>query len=288
MTRRVGIVLAGLAVLGLLGWGGFYVHSRWDDARTLILATTTSTYDSGLLDVLLPPFEAANKGQVDVVAVGSGQALELGRNADVLLVHSPAAEQTFMAEGHGLSRTPLMYNDFIIIGPPNDPLALRGKPDVQSVFVALAAAGAEGKAVFLSRGDDSGTDKKEKGLWAKFSLATEGAWYQEVGAGMGDTLRMTAEQGGYTLTDRATYLARYGQGSEGLGSGEGQLVVVFQGGWDLYNPYAVIIVDPVSHPNVNLELAEAFAAYLASEEARQIISTFGADECGQPLFWLLP
>jgi tungstate transport system substrate-binding protein len=295
MTRRVGIVLAGLAVLGLLGWGGFYVHSRWDDARTLILATTTSTYDSGLLDVLLPPFEAANKGQVDVVAVGSGQALELGRNgdADVLLVHSPAAEQTFMAEGHGLSRTPLMYNDFIIIGPPNDPLALRGKPDVQSVFVALAAAGAEGKAVFLSRGDDSGTDKKEKGLWAKFSLATEGAWYQEVGAGMGDTLRMTAEQGGYTLTDRATYLARYGQGSEGQGSegqrsGEGQLAVVFEGGQDLYNPYAVIIVDPVSHPNVNLKLAEAFTAYLASEEARQIISTFGADKYGQPLFWLLP
>ena len=286
MTRKVGVVLACLAVLGLLGWGGFYVHSRWDDARTLTLATTTSTYDSGLLDVLLPPFEAANKCKVDVVAVGSGQALELGRNgdADVLLVHSPAAEQTFMAEGHGLSRTPLMDNDFLVIGPPNDPLALQGKPDIQSVFVAIRAAGAEGKAVFLSRGDDSGTDKKEKGLWAKFSLATEGAWYQEVGAGMGDTLRMTAEQGGYTLADRATYLARYGQGSEG----RGQLAIVFQGGQDLYNPYAVIIVDPLSHPNVNLKLAEAFTAYLVSEEARQIISTFGADKYGQPLFWLLP
>jgi len=286
MTRKVGIVLAGLAVLGLLGWGGFYFHSRWDDARTLTLATTTSTYDSGLLDVLLPPFEAANKCRIDVVAVGSGQALELGQNgdADVLLVHSPAAEQTFMAEGHGLSRTPLMDNDFLVIGPPNDPLALQGKPDIQSVFVAIRAAGAEGKAVFLSRGDDSGTDKKEKGLWAKFSLATEGAWYQEVGAGMGDTLRMTAEQGGYTLADRATYLARYGQGSEG----RGQLAIVFQGGQDLYNPYAVIIVDPLSHPNVNLKLAEAFTAYLVSEEARQIISTFGADKYGQPLFWLLP
>jgi tungstate transport system substrate-binding protein len=286
MTRKVGIVLACLAVLGLLGWGGFYVYSRWDDARTLTLATTTSTYDSGLLDVLLPPFEAASKAKVDVVAVGSGQALELGGNgdADVLLVHSPAAEQTFMTEGHGLSRTPLMYNDFVVVGPPADPLGLKGKPDIKSVFTALAAAGADGRAIFLSRGDDSGTDKKEKGLWAKFSLVTEGAWYQEVGAGMGDTLRMTAEQGGYTLADRATYLARYGTGTEG----EGKLAVVFEGGKDLYNPYAVIIVDPVSHPNVNLKLAEAFAAYLASEEARQIISTFGADKYGQPLFWLLP
>jgi tungstate transport system substrate-binding protein len=250
------------------------------------LATTTSTQDSGLLDVLLPPFEKANGCRVDVVAVGSGQALELGKNgdADVLLVHSPAAEKTYMDEGHGLARTPVMYNDFIIVGPVADPIGVKTAADLGSAMKAIAAAGTLEQAVFLSRGDDSGTDKKEKGLWTKFKIETTGAWYQETGSGMGDTLIMAADRGAYTLADRATYLSGYGPGA----TGEGKLAILWEGGKELYNPYSVIVVDPVSHPNVNRRLAEAFAAYLTSTPARTIISAFGADKYGQPLFWLLP
>jgi len=285
-TNGVWLIVGLAALVGSLSWGAFYAYSRYDESRTLILATTTSTEDSGLLDALLPPFEAANKCRVDVVAVGSGQALELGRNgdADALLVHSPAAEETFMDEGHGLSRTQVMYNDFIIVGPPTDPIGVKSAADLATAMRTVATAGVEERAIFLSRGDDSGTDKKEKGLWTKFAIQTKGAWYQETGSGMGDTLIMAADRGAYTLADRATYLSGYGPGA----TGEGKLAVLWEGGRDLYNPYAVIVTDPVSHPNVNQRLAEAFAAYLGSTEGRTIISTFGADKYGQPLFWLLP
>lgn len=284
-TKRVGLAVVATAAVGLLALGGIYAYGRYDRGRTLILATTTSTEDSGLLDVLLPPFEEENHAKVKVIAVGTGQALELGKkgDADVLMVHAPASEKVFMDEGHGLSRTPLMYNDFILVGPASDPAGAAKAADVEGAFRAIAAAGAEGKALFLSRGDDSGTDKKDKALWSRYNIDTNASWYQEIGAGMGETLKMAADRGAYTLSDRATYLALYGPGSEG----DGKLSVVYQGGSDLHNPYSVIIVDPASHPNVNVKLAREFVDYLASDEARTIIGTFGADKYGQPLFWLL-
>lgn len=281
---RIGLVLGLIAAVGLIGWGSFYVYGRVERGRTLVLATTTSTYDTGLLDVLVPPFEKAQSCKVQIIAVGTGQALELGRrgDADVLLVHAPKAELAFMAEGHGLSRHPVMYNDFVIVGPASDPLKLTGL-SLADALRRLAGAGARGKALFLSRGDNSGTDMKEKGFWAKLNIKPASPWYQEVGAGMGDTLRMTAERGAYTLSDRGTYLARYGPGS----NGQGQLSIVVQGDPDLYNPYAVIVIDPKVHPKVNEPLASKFSAYLLSDQARQIISTFGVDKYGQQLFWVL-
>lgn len=286
MTKRVVWAVVVVAVLGLASWGAFYAHERSERAHTLLLATTTSTEDSGLLDVLLPPFEQANKARVDVVAVGSGQALEIGKkgDADVLMVHSPAAEKIFMDDGHGLVRRPLMYNDFILVGPAADPLGIGQVGGLKTALQTIAAAGGNARAVFLSRGDASGTDAKEKGLWTKHEIDSSGAWYQEVGAGMGDTLRMAVDRGTYTLSDRATYLALYGPGS----AGEGKLAIVFQGDPSLDNPYAVIIVDPKTHPNVNQVLAEKFVDYLFSDQGKAIITSYGQDKYGEPLFKLLP
>lgn len=286
MTKKAIWTLVILAVIGFGTWGGATWYSTSQRAHTLYLATTTSTQDSGLLDALLPPFEQANNVRVNVVAVGSGQALKIGEtgDADVLMVHSPAAEKTFMENGHGSVRKPLMYNDFIVVGPASDPLSVGQAPDLKTALTTIATAGAAGQGIFLSRGDGSGTDTKEKGLWKKFSIDTAGAWYQEVGAGMGDTLTMAVSEGAYTLADRATYLALYGPGT----TGEGKLAIVSEGSSDLYNPYAVIIVDPATHPNVNLTLARKFVDYLFSDEGKGIITTYGQDKFGQPLFKLLP
>jgi len=286
MTKKVVSAVCAVAFAGLAAWGGLYCHSAYARAHTLILATTTSTQDSGLLDVLLPPFEKEANARVDVVAVGTGQALEIGKrgDADVLMVHAPSQEQAFMDAGHGLIRKPLMYNDFVLVGPASDPLGIAKAGDLESALKTIAAAGASGKTVFLSRGDGSGTDTKEKGLWTKFGIDHSGAWYQEIGAGMGETLKMAVDRGAYTLSDRATYLALYGPGS----AGAGKLAIVFQGDSALYNPYAVIIVDPKSHPNVNLALARKFVDYLFSDEGKRIITTYGQDKYGQPLFKLLP
>ncbi len=284
-AKKAGLVVLILAVVGLAGWGGFAVHSNAQAARTLVLATTTSTEDSGLLDALLPVFEKENDVKIEVIAVGTGQALELGKNgdADILMVHAPASEKAFMDGGHGLRRDPLMYNDFVMVGPPSDPVGVKGTDSVEAAFRAVAAAGEEGKALFISRGDDSGTDKKEKGLWAEYGIdPTKAAWYDAIGSGMGETLKMAADRGAYTITDRATYLALFGPGTPG----EGQLVIVHEGEKDFLNPYAVIIVDPKTHPNINLELAEKFHKWLFSEEARAIIANFGVDKFGKPLFWL--
>lgn len=284
-TRNVAWALGLVALLGLLPLGGFYLHGRLTDRETLVLATTTSTEDSGLLDVLLPPFEKANGCRVDVVAVGTGQALELGRNgdADILLVHAPEAELEFMAEGHGRIRLPVMYNDFVLVGPPGDPAGLSSSGSLAAAMASLVETGGAGPALFLSRGDDSGTHKKEMSLWTEFGLDPTGDWRQEVGSGMGETLRMAADRGAYTLADRGTYLALYGRGSEG----EGRLAVVFEGDPSLYNPYHVIVVNPVKHPNVNADLAERLATYLRSDQARGILATFGVDKYGEPLFSVL-
>jgi tungstate transport system substrate-binding protein len=239
----------------------------------LILATTTSTQDSGLLDVLIPAFEAAVGYTVKTVAVGTGQALKMGEdgNADVLLVHAPSAEKTYMDNGFGSDRRLVMHNDFILVGPEADPVKTKGLSALDAMK-AIYAAGAS----FASRGDDSGTNKKELELWKKAELDPAGqAWYLESGQGMGATLTIASEKAAYTLTDRATYLAN----QDNL-----QLVILSEGDPSLLNVYHVIIVNPEKWPAVNLAGAAAFADFVVSAEGQAMIGAFGVEKFGQPLF----
>ncbi len=246
-------------------------------SKELILATTTSTQDSGLLDVLIPLFEKETGYTVKVIAVGTGAALRMGErgDADVLLVHAPEAEEAFMAAGHGLEREYVMYNDFVIVGPPDDPAGIRGMEDASAAMKRIA----ESQTLWISRGDDSGTHKKEKSLWKEAGidptpLASQ-PWYQESGQGMGATLRIASEKGGYTLSDRATYLNL----QHTL-----HLDILVEGDPRLYNVYHVIVVNPEKHPNVNVEGARAFADFMTSPQVQDIIRSYGVDRFGQPLF----
>ncbi len=240
----------------------------------LILATTTSTADSGLLDYLLPDFQAKHNATVSVVAVGSGQAIKLGEdgNADVLLVHSPAAEKAFMEAGHGVRREDVMYNDFVIVGPEADPVGIAGLADAAEAMTKIA----EAKATFVSRGDESGTHVKEKGLWKAANIEPAGDWYVSAGQGMGAVLTMAEEQQAYTLSDRATYLAR---SLEGL-----KLVILVEGDTRLFNPYGVIAVNPAKGANIKADLANAFIDWIISMPMQELISKFGVDKFGAPLF----
>ena len=240
----------------------------------LILATTTSTRDSGLLDVLLPLFEAQTGFMVKMVAVGTGEALKMGEegNADVLLVHAPASELELMDKGFGLSRDLIMHNDYVIVGPTDDPAGIKGLTSANDAFAKIA----ETKSVFVSRGDDSGTNKKELAIWAAVNITPEGDWYVESGQGMGDTLRIASEKIGYTLTDRATYLAQ----SDTL-----ELEIDVEGDPTLLNIYHVIVVNPEKWPKVNVDGAKAFAAFLTSPETQAVIGQFGVDKFGSPLFF---
>jgi len=265
-------------LLMMLGAAGGSAAER----RDLVLATTTSTQDTGLLDALLPPFEKQSGIDVKVIAVGTGQALELGRrgDADVLLVHAPQAEKAFMAEGYGAERRPLMFNDFVIVGPKDDPAKIRGMRPPSQAFARIARAGAP----FVSRGDNSGTHMKEKELWAGAGVKPSGDWYLEAGSGMAAVLRLASERGAYTLSDRGTYLAQKGgQGGAGLA-----LVVLCEGAPVLRNPYAVITLNPGRFPDRNTAGARQLVDYLFSPEARHIIAEFGKDKYGQPLFHLYP
>jgi tungstate transport system substrate-binding protein len=239
----------------------------------LILATTTSTQDSGLLDVLVPVFQDQSGYTVKVVAVGSGEALKMGEqgNADVLLVHSPTSEKTFMDNGFGSERTLVMHNDFIIVGPEADPAGIKGKATAAEAFQKIAAA----QAPFISRGDDSGTHKMELAIWKKAGITPEGDWYQESGQGMGATLKIASEKAAYTLSDRATYLAN----QDTLA-----LVILVEGDTALLNIYHVIVVNPEKWPKINNEGAKAFAAFLVSEEGQDMISQFGVEKFGKSLF----
>jgi tungstate transport system substrate-binding protein len=242
--------------------------------NALILATTTSTQDSGLLDYLLPLFENEFGAKVYVIAVGSGQALKLGQdgNADVLLVHSPAAETEFMKNGDGTRREDVMYNDFVIVGPENDPAGIKGMTSAVEAFKKIA----ENQSKFLSRGDKSGTNTKELAIWKKADLTPAGDWYLSTGQGMGEVLTMAEEQQGYTLSDRATYLART---KEGL-----KLSILVEGDKDLFNPYGVIAVDPAMNPKIQAELANKFIDWLTSLPVQEKISQFGQEDFGQTLF----
>jgi tungstate transport system substrate-binding protein len=241
--------------------------------KDLILATTTSTQDSGLLDVLIPAFQDATGYVVKVVAVGSGEAMKMGEqgNADVLLVHSPAAEVTYMENGYGSERTLVMHNDFVIVGPEADPAGIKGTATAVEAFTKIS----ETQSPFISRGDNSGTQKAELAIWSKAGITPEGDWYQESGQGMGATLRIVAEKGAYTLSDRATYLAN----KDTLA-----LEILVEGDASLLNIYHVIIVNPDKYPNLNTEGAKAFASFLVSKDGQDIIGKFGTEKFGQPLF----
>jgi tungstate transport system substrate-binding protein len=243
----------------------------------LLLATTTSTQDSGLLDVLVPLFQKQTGIFVKTISVGSGQAIALGRRgeADVLLVHSPADEERLVADGFGVGRRLVMHNDFVVVGPPADPAGVGATKTAREALGRIAAA----KALFLSRGDGSGTHSKEKGLWKAVGLNPEGQpWYQQTGLGMGETLAVAGEKDGYTLTDRGTFLAL--QGKRRLG-----LTVLLQGEPLLLNVYHVIEVSPTASPKVNVAGARAFAAFMVAPETQAVIATFGVDRYGSPLFF---
>jgi tungstate transport system substrate-binding protein len=244
------------------------------EAVTLTLATTTSTQDSGLLDVLVPMFRAQTGIEVKVVAVGTGQALQLGRrgDADVLLVHDPSAEAKFMAEGFGAERRDVMYNDFVLVGPPADPAGIKGEPSIAEAFRRIVRSGSP----FVSRGDESGTHQKEKEIWRKTGIEPKGDWYIRAGAGMGQVLRMANEKRSYTVTDRGTYLAQ----RKGL-----ELTILSEGDPMLVNRYSVIVASPEKHPQVHVQAARKFAAFLVSPETQKTIAEFGTDRFGQPLFF---
>ena len=244
-------------------------------SQSLILATTTSTQDSGLLDALIPIFEKQSGYFVKTIAVGSGQAMAMGKKgeADVLLVHSPDDEKKFMAEGFGLSRRLVMHNDFVLVGPAGDPAKLRAAKNSAEAIGKIEQTG----ALFLSRGDNSGTHAKERKLWKISGINPEGQkWYQQTGLGMGETLNVAAEKRGYTLADRGTYLAL----KKHLG-----LEILMEGDPSLLNVYHVIEVNPAKWQKVNAPAARAFADFMVSKKTQQIIGTFGIDKFGAPLFF---
>jgi tungstate transport system substrate-binding protein len=241
----------------------------------LILATTTSTQDSGLLDVLVPMFEAQTGYNVKTVAVGTGAALAMGQRgeADVLLVHAPTSEIPLIESGDAINRRLIMHNDFVIVGPPSDPAGISGTSNA----VAALAAIANSQSTFISRGDDSGTNKMELSLWKKAGIDPSGqSWYQETGQGMGASLTITSEKQGYTLTDRATYLATKANLS---------LDIFTQGDPLLLNIYHVMQVNPDKHDNINAEGAKAFVDFMVDPATQEVIKNFGVDKYGQPLFF---
>ncbi|MFT5195156.1 MAG: tungstate transport system substrate-binding protein [Cellvibrionaceae bacterium] len=253
-----------------------------DKPAVLRLATTTSTYNSGLLEAILPDFERQFNARVDVIAVGTGQAIKLGESgdADVILVHARSREDQFITDGYGTERFDVMYNDFVIVGPASDPAGIWGVTLAKDALQAIAVA----EAPFASRGDDSGTHIKEQNLWVAAGLdsAPAGEWYLSLGQGMGDTLRFANESLAYTLTDRGTFLAlqenlpdlKVMVGGANIDANEDR---------SLFNPYGVIPVDPSK--GVNHDLALKFATWLTSDEVQKAISEFGTAEFGQPLFY---
>ncbi len=266
-TARLLIMLSLLMV-----FTGSIASAQGGGTDRLILATTTSTYDSGLLDYILPDFEAMYNMEVDVISVGTGQALALGesRDADVLLVHARAREDAFVEAEHGIIRYDVMYNDFVIVGPASDPAGISGMAVATDALNQIA----EAEATFVSRGDDSGTHTKEKGIWAAAGTTPEGDWYISAGQGMGAVLTMSDELQGYTISDRATYLSQKGAGLT--------LEVLVEGDPILFNPYGVIPVSPAEHPNINAEGGQAFAHWITSLPTQELIASFELN--GSPLF----
>ena len=271
-TDRFFSVLAAFVSV-LLFAAGFLHGTPVLAAARLRMSTTTSTENSGLLAALLPPFEKKFGCKVDVIAVGTGKSLKLGEtgDVDVVFAHARKLEDKFVADGFGVNRRDVMYNDFVILGPPDDPAAVRSTGSASEAFARIAAA----QARFVSRGDDSGTHQKEKEIWKTAGIVPKGKWYLEAGQGMGEVIQMAAQVRGYTLADRGTYIA-YRKKTD--------LVVLRQGDEGLLNPYGVIAVNPAKHPHVKFGLAVKFIEYLTGEEGRRIIAGFRID--GEPLFFV--
>ena len=239
----------------------------------LRMSTTTSTENSGLLAALLPPFEKKFGCKVDVVAVGTGKALKLGEagDVDVVFVHARTLEDRFVANGFGVNRRDVMYNDFVLLGPPDDPAGAGKSNSAPDAFRAIASRGTP----FISRGDESGTHQKEKEVWAAAGIAPRGAWYVEAGQGMGEVITMATQKRGYTLSDRGTYIAF---------RKKTDLVVVRQGDTNLWNPYGIIAVNPKKHAHVKYELAMRLIGFITGTEGQTLIAGFKVD--GEPLFFL--
>ena len=231
--------------------------------KTLRLATTTSTENSGLLQHLLPAFERETGYQVHVIAVGTGKALRMGRDGDVdvVLVHAPAAEQKFVDEGFGVKRIDVMYNDFVIVGPAEDPASVRSSTGGIDALTKIA----KNQATFISRGDDSGTNKKELSLWKDAGINPQGDWYREAGQGMGKVLQMSGELSAYTLTDRGTWLAY---------QSKSPLKIACQGDPALFNPYGIIAVNPALYPDINHAGAQALIDWITSPAGQKLIGTY--------------
>jgi len=252
--------------------------------QTLRLATTTSTADSGLLDAILLDFEARYNTKVEVIAVGTGQALELGTkgDVDVVLVHSRTREDEFVNNGDGVNRLDVMYNDYVIVGPADDPAGITGMATAKEAFAQIAAA----SVPFASRGDDSGTHTKEKSIWKSASIepSADAGWYFSIGQGMGETLLFADEKLAYTLADRGTWLAQK-ENLPNLAVMVGGATIDENKDQSLLNPYGVIPVNPDEHAGVNFELATQFAEWLTSIEVQQVISDYGKEKFGQALFY---
>lgn len=265
------LVLLLVTLLSVMGCApGADAASDAADAERLVLASTTSTEDSGLFEELVPAFEESHPGyRVEVVAMGTGAALELGRNgdADVLLVHAKPDEVAFVEEGYGAERRDVMYNDFVILGPPSDPAGVSEAGTAAEALRAVAEAGAG----FVSRGDDSGTHRKELAVWESAGVEASGDWHVDAGQGMGDVLTMASEREAYTMSDRATFLSMRDRLD---------LVVLFDGDEALFNQYGVIRVSAATNP----EGAEAFADWIVSDDAQRLIGGYGLEEYGEPLF----
>ncbi|QDG75926.1 substrate-binding domain-containing protein [Labrenzia sp. PHM005] len=270
MSKRLflKLVLAATAAVG-------FVQSAAAEDKFIIVQSTTSTQNSGLFDDLLPKFTAKSGIEVRVVAVGTGQAIKNAANGDgdVLFVHSKPSEEKFVADGYGVSRADVMYNDFVIVGPASDPAGISGLTDVSAALTKIA----EAKATFASRGDDSGTHKAELRLWTAAGIdpaQASGSWYRETGSGMGATLNTGTGMGAYVLTDRATWIAFGNKGTH---------EIAVEGDPKMFNQYGVILVNPEAHPHIKAAMGQRFIAWLLSKEGQTAISTYKID--GQQLFF---
>jgi tungstate transport system substrate-binding protein len=265
-------LLAGLWLALALGWPSSPTPAL-AQSNVVILSTTTSTQDSGLLDVLVPMFEKKTGLTVKTISVGTGQALALAARgeADVTLAHAPAVETKYVEEGKMSNRRLVMYNDFVIIGPPDDPAKIKGLPKAVDALKRIA----ESQSRFVSRGDKSGTHVLEQGLWKQAGIEAKGAWYIESGQGMGQTLGIANDRRAYTLTDRGTYLAFQKRVD---------LPILVEKDRPLLNIYSVMEVNPANGPRVNVAGGKAFAEFVLAPETQAVIKTFGVDKYGQPLF----
>ncbi|MET3842835.1 tungstate transport system substrate-binding protein [Bradyrhizobium sp. OAE829] len=266
LTRRLLMAIAASAV---------FATTAFAQDKSILVASTTSTQDSGLFGHLLPMFKAKTGIDVKVVAQGTGQAIDTGRrgDADVLFVHAKAAEEKFLSEGFGVKRYPVMYNDFVLVGPKNDPAGIKDSKDIVAAFKALKDKGID----FISRGDKSGTHQAELNLWkvAGIDIVTDkGPWYKEIGQGMGAALNTAAASNAYVLTDRATWLSF---------KNKGELVIEVEGDKRLFNQYGVMLVNPAKHPNVKKEFGQQFIDWLVSTEGQKAIADFKIN--GEQLFY---